>query len=124
MSAAKSLAFVVDDEPVIASTLALILNGSGFEALAFTEPLLALKAAEKRCPDFLVTDVSMPVMNGIDLGVQFKAIYPTCRVLLFSGALSTENLLHGAREKGHDFQILAKPVHPKELLSTLKELKA
>jgi DNA-binding NtrC family response regulator len=67
----------------------VILNGSGFEAVAFTQPLEALRAAEVRCPDFLITDVSMPLLNGIELGIQFKAIYPECRVLLFSGAIST-----------------------------------
>ena len=122
MPGPKSLAFVVDDEEVIATTLALILRGSGFDAVAFTEPLKALLAAETRCPDFLITDVMMPVLNGVDLAVQFKAIYPQCRVLLFSGAMSTGLLIDGARDKGHEFQILAKPVHPNELLSTLKQM--
>jgi|ERR1700722_12796622 CheY-like chemotaxis protein len=122
MTATKPLAFVVDDEEVIASTLALILEGSGFDAIAFTEPLLALAAAEKHCPDFLVTDVSMPVMNGVDLAVQFKAIFPMCRVLLFSGVPSSGGLVQKARDEGHEFEILAKPVHPNELLNTLKGL--
>ena len=122
MADEKLLAYVVDDEEIIATTLSLILNASGFEAVAFTEPLQALRAAETRCPDFLITDVMMPVLNGIDLAVQFKAIYPPCRVLLFSGATSTILLLDSAREKGHDFQILAKPVHPSEILRTLKQM--
>src|ERR1700734_809637 len=95
----QALVYVVDDEEVIATTLAMILRKSGFEAKAFTQPLEALRAAELRCPDFLVTDVAMPVMNGIDLAIQFKAIYPRCRVLLFSGALSTAARIEGAREK-------------------------
>jgi FixJ family two-component response regulator len=118
----KPLAYVVDDEATIAATLGIILNSSGFEAVAFTQPLEALRAAESRCPDFLVTDVSMPLLNGIELGIQFKAIFPRCRVLLFSGALSTSPLLAGAKERGHDFAILAKPVHPKELLDTLNRM--
>ncbi len=69
--------FVVDDEATIASTLALILNSSGFSATAFTDPLEALRSAEAQCPDFLISDVVMPKLNGIDLAIQFKAIYPT-----------------------------------------------
>ena len=122
VSGPKTLAFVVDDEEVIARTLALILNQSGFDAVYFTEPLKALVAAETRCPDFLITDVMMPVLNGVDLAVQFKAIYPECHVLLFSGAISTGPLLDSARDKGHEFQILAKPVHPSELLNKLKQM--
>ena len=96
----KRLAYVVDDEENIAKTLALILNRSGFEAVAFTEPLKALSAAATRCPDFLITDVSMPLLNGIELGIQFKALYPRCRVLLFSGAITTAPLLKVPDKEG------------------------
>ena len=122
MAKDKRLAYVVDDEETIAKTLAMILNGSGFEAVAFTEPLKALSAAAIRCPDFLITDVSMPLLNGIELGIQFKAIYPECKVLLFSGALTTAPLLEGAGQRGFEFTILAKPVHPSDLLETLKRM--
>src|ERR1700722_7915053 len=122
MTDAKPLAYVVDDEETIAKTLAIILNASGFEAVPFTLPLEALRAAGTRCPDFLITDVSMPLLNGIELGIQFKAIYPECRVLLFSGAISTGPLLQGAEQRGFDFTVLAKPVHPTELLAVLKRI--
>lgn len=120
--ASPTLVFVVDDEEIIATTLAIILGGNGFEAVAFTHPLEALRAAEPRCPDILITDVAMPVLNGIDLAIQFKAIYPQCRVLLFSGALSTSARIEEARRKGFEFPILAKPVHPTELLAALRQL--
>lgn len=123
MRVTQNLAYVVDDEEVIATTLAMILNGSGFEAVAFTQPMDALRAAEVRCPDFLITDVSMPLLNGIDLGIQFKAIHPRCKVLLFSGAHSIGHFLEDASRKGFQFSILAKPVHPAELLDTLKRMK-
>lgn len=64
----------------------------------------------------------MPLLNGIELGIQFKAIYPNCTVLLFSGAHSTGPLLAGASQRGFDFTILAKPVHPNELLDTLNRI--
>jgi CheY-like chemotaxis protein len=72
------LVYVVDDEGTIASTTALILNLHAYEAIAFTQPQKALQAAEERCPDFLITDVSMRAMNGIELGMRFKDLYPTC----------------------------------------------
>jgi CheY-like chemotaxis protein len=55
----KPIIFVVDDEPIIASTLAAILNSSGFSATAFTDPLDALRSAESQCPDSPVSDVAM-----------------------------------------------------------------
>ena len=117
------IVYLVDDEGTIATTAALILNHHAYEAIAFTEPQKALQAAEAQCPDLLITDVSMRAMNGIDLGMRFKDLYPTCKVLLFSGALSTGPLLEGARQKGFDFTILAKPVHPDDLLQALETMR-
>ena len=114
--------FVVDDEPVIAFTLATILESSGYTARSFSDPLEALRAAETNCPDYLISDVVMPNLNGIDLGIQFKAIYPDVKVLLFSGVLSSAHLRDDARRKGHDFDILSKPVHPNQLLAAIENL--
>jgi len=118
----KPSIFVVDDEPTIASTLALILNSSGFSATAFTDPMEALQSAQAQCPDFLISDVVMPKLNGIDLGVQFKAIFPSCRILLFSGQAGTADLMESARKSGHNFNLLAKPVHPKDLLAAIEAI--
>jgi DNA-binding NtrC family response regulator len=114
--------FVVDDEPAIISTLTAILNASGFSATGFTNPLEALRSAETQCPDFLISDVVMPQLNGIDLGMQFKAMYPRCRILLFSGQAGNFHSIEAARKKGHDFNLLSKPVHPKDLLAALGSL--
>ena len=118
----KPRIFVVDDEPTIASTLALILNSSGFSATAFTNPVEALRSAESECPDFLISDVVMPQLNGIDLGVQFKAIYPNCRILLFSGQAATSDLMESSRRNGHNFNLLTKPVRPKDLLAAIEAI--
>jgi CheY-like chemotaxis protein len=62
--------FVVDDENIIASTLALILQHKGFDATPFTKPFEALRAACSQAPDLLVTNVVMPLLSGIELAIQ------------------------------------------------------
>jgi CheY-like chemotaxis protein len=59
--------FVADDELVIASTLATILQMSGFSAEFFTSPLEALTAARSKAPDLLVSDVTTlrPAFPGL-----------------------------------------------------------
>ncbi len=114
--------FVVDDEPVIASTLAAILRLHGYSATFFTSPLEALAAAESRAPDLLISDVAMPDISGIDLAVQMRAQYPECKILLFSGQAETADLLGAARREGHDFTLLQKPVHPSAMLAKIRAL--
>src|ERR1700689_1609725 len=69
-----SCIFVVDDEPVIASSLAAILRMNGFSARFFTCPLKALAAARSESPDFLISDVAMPGISGIDLAIQMSTV--------------------------------------------------
>jgi CheY-like chemotaxis protein len=114
--------YVVDDEPIIASTLVAILNLSGFQATAFTNTEAALEASKSGCPSLLITDVVMPGMDGIELAIQLKLECPDCKVLLLSGQPATGNLLSAARDAGHDFKVLAKPVPPEELLAAIKSL--
>jgi DNA-binding response OmpR family regulator len=113
--------FVVDDERVIASTLATILTMSGYDARFFDNPLEALEAARKVKPDLLISDVMMPEMSGIDLAIRMKEQYPNCKVLLFSGQPETAKLLEGASEQGHDFHLVTKPIHPAALLARIKD---
>ena len=108
--------FVVDDEQVVASTLAAILQMHGFSAKFFTSPLEALAAARTKSPDLLISDVEMPGLCGIELAIQVKAQYPTCKILLLSGQAATLDLLQQARALGHNFDLLLKPIPPTEFL--------
>ena len=45
---------------------------------------------------------------------------PNCKILLISGQAATADLLERARAQGHEFEILAKPVHPTDLLAKLR----
>jgi CheY-like chemotaxis protein len=118
--------FVVDDESVIAQTVALILSKSGFSAKAFTNPMEALAAATSNetpdVPDLIISDVVMPQLSGIELAIQIKQLCPNCKILLFSGQSGTADLLEGARRKGHDFRLLLKPIHPIELIQLVRDL--
>ncbi len=115
--------FVVDDEDVIASSLAMILRyQGGLHARSFTNPLEALRAAQLDAPDLLISDVLMPELSGIELAIQLRECCPDCRVLLFSGQAGGAQLLESARKTGYRFELLMKPVHPADLLAKIKEV--
>jgi len=109
--------FVVDNKLLIASTLAAILQKSGFSARFFSSPLEALHAARWEAPDLLISDIMMPGISGIELAIQMKEQYPNCKVLLISGHPASLDLLSAAHERGHNFRLLLKPAHPTEILS-------
>jgi CheY-like chemotaxis protein len=117
---ALKVAFVVDDEKVIASTLAIILKNAGFDAHAFFSGQEAVDSLDKLRPDLLITDVIMPGMNGIEAALITQTKLPQCKILLFSGQATTADLLEKARAQGHDFDILAKPIHPTDLIEKIR----
>lgn len=118
--AEKPKVLVADDERVIADTLAMILNQSGFEARSVYSGEKALELATTFAPDMLICDVIMADLNGIDAAIQFRSLLPRIKILLFSGQAATADLLEKARTQGYEFEILAKPVHPQDLLTKLR----
>ena len=116
----KRKVLVADDEQVIANTLAIILNQAGFEARAVYSGEKAIEALESFQPDMLISDVIMTGMTGIEAAIATRDKMPACKILLFSGQAATADLLEKARQDGHEFEILAKPVHPTDLLAKLR----
>jgi len=117
---AKPKVLVADDERVIADTLAMILNQSGFQARAAYSGEGALELASTFEPDMLISDVIMDDLNGIDAAIRIRELLPRIKILLFSGQAATADLLEKARAQGYEFEILAKPVHPQDLLNKLR----
>jgi CheY-like chemotaxis protein len=116
----KPKVLVVDDEQVIADTLAKILDLNGYEATAVYTGTSAVESARSLQPDLIISDVIMPDMDGIQAAIRIRSFLPDCKILLFSGQAATADLLENARAQGHEFEILGKPVHPSDLLAKLR----
>jgi DNA-binding NtrC family response regulator len=108
--------YVVDDDPIIASTLADILRMSGFSVVSFTDPLEALTAALAESPDLLISDIHMPELSGIELASRLKSLHVDCDILLFSGHPHAANLVDEARARGQSFKFLIKPIAALQLI--------
>ncbi|QEE31451.1 response regulator [Terriglobus albidus] len=117
-----SVVFVVDDEQVISQSLAIILRREGYDASYFTNPLEALEQMKITPPDLLISDVMMPEISGIELAIRVAERYPDCKILLFSGQAATSDLMNDARAQGYSFQLLPKPLHPRQLLEEIATL--
>ncbi|RXH53990.1 response regulator [Granulicella sibirica] len=116
----KLKVIVADDEQIIADSLTLILNRSGFEARAVYSGEAAIEILGNFRPDVLISDVVMNGITGVEAAIAIRTLRPDCKVLLFSGQAATADLLYGARAQGYDFEMIAKPVHPTELLAKLR----
>jgi CheY-like chemotaxis protein len=121
-SAAKVL--VVDDEKVVADSLALIFANHGYEARVAYSAEWATEIVGSWQPALIILDVLLPGMNGIEFAIQLQGCPSCSRVILFSGANSTTELLNWTAARGHVFTVHAKPVHPSFLLDEASRLLA
>jgi CheY-like chemotaxis protein len=113
---------IVDDERLIADTLATIFSKKGYAARAAYSAEQALELISDWLPDLAIIDVQLPSMNGVDLAIRLRVAYPDCKLSLFSGQGSTGELLELAHQKDHPFEIIAKPVPPDDLLAQASRL--
>ena len=120
METIKPKVLIIDDDPIHADTLAMVLNISGFTATVAYSGEQGIELARAGAFDHLVTDVMMESMSGIEAAIAIRQVLPQCRILLISGNNDTTALLAAATAQGHDFEILAKPVHPTVLLEQMR----
>ena len=113
---------VVDDERIIADSLTMILSNSGYDARTAYSGEMAIEMARNFYPDMLITDVVMPGISGIEAAIKVREMLPACKVLLFSGQAATQDLLETASARGHEFELLTKPVHPRELIAKMQRV--
>ena len=118
----KLSVLVVDDEELVADSLVEILNMFGYSAYSLYSGAAAITRATEKLFDVLIIDVVMTKITGIDAAIEICKDLPNCKVLLVSGNERTFDMLKDARERGHEFEILAKPVHPSEIIDRLKAM--
>jgi len=113
---------VVDDEGGITETLSAILRLNGFEVEVATDGEDGYEKASALKPDLVISDISMPKLNGIEMAVKIASEMRGVRILLFSGQAMTLELVQQARERGYNFECLVKPFHPIDLINKVKAL--
>jgi DNA-binding NtrC family response regulator len=121
MEKLRPVVLLVDDEPLIAETMAAILNFSGFAAMTATDGFAALEIARLIPPQLLIADVAMPGFNGLDLAIAVTRTAPDCEVILITGQANVTGLVESCNATQRDFALLMKPIHPTELLKQVYE---
>jgi DNA-binding response OmpR family regulator len=112
--------YVVDDELVLADTIAEILRHEGFEVRTFYDGADVMAHTPELPPDIVVTDYLMPVVNGLVLAEWLKARFPQCRIIMLSGNmhLMPEHVANVPEKLG--LTLIAKPISPLKLVAIVK----
>src|SRR5262249_38235533 len=92
--------FVVDDDPAVRDTLALVFSHAGYTVVCFAEGGALLAAARTRTPLCIILDVHIPGKSGLDILKQLNAQDYPAPIFMMSGqgdiAMAVEAIKNGA----------------------------
>jgi two-component system response regulator AtoC len=108
---------VVDDEENIRLFLLTMLQQKGYAVRTADSAEQALQLLEQAPADFVLTDVKMPGMSGIELCKLLRERYPELVVVVMSAYGSVEQALEAVRVGAYDY--VAKPFKQEEVLFAL-----
>jgi CheY-like chemotaxis protein len=108
---------ILDDSSVVAETFQLIVSRQGHETRVSLSAEHAVEVIAEWQPDVAIVDVMLPGMNGIEFAKVLKAMHSECEIVLVSGHPGSNDLLEIAKNQGHLFPILPKPLDPALIVS-------
>ncbi len=106
---------VVDDERDVRVFIREALTLQGYNVIDTGDPMEARRLCESQPVHLLLTDVVMPIMNGLELAKRVEAVSPTTKVLLMSGYVTNE-------AKGSGRPLVAKPFKTADLVKMIRQL--
>lgn len=116
-SEAKNI-LVVDDEASIREFLEIMLKREGYKVDAVGSAKEALAAIEKKRYSAIVTDISMPEMNGIELLTKVKQVQHELAVVIMTAHGSAESAVEAMKLGADDY--LTKPFQIEEMKIALR----
>jgi DNA-binding NtrC family response regulator len=114
----KKTVLVVDDDESLIPVLEVTLRAAGYHVVSTTRPADAIDLIERESVDILISDVDMPVLDGLELVSRVKSRFPwVVRILLT--AHGTIDVAMEAINRGEVFRFITKPWSRKDLAATL-----
>jgi DNA-binding NtrC family response regulator len=111
-----TVGFIVDDNEDLADAISNMLATQGYLTTPFYTAAAAIDALSHTIPDFIITDFTMPVMDGLTLATHMIRKNPDCKVIVVSG--NPEAM--GRHPHRHHFPVLQKPVSLSVMLEALQ----
>lgn len=114
---------IADDSPYVLQYLCNLIDWESFDFIltgSYTNAHGLLAAAKKNMPDAVITDITMPVMNGIELAAELYTLNPDLKIIFIS-SYSEFEYAKKALEL-HIFDYLLKPVQVPQLSQVMTKL--
>ena len=96
---------VVDDDEGIRNLISMVLTGEEYKVITANDGKEGFELYQKQHPDALITDGTMPVMDGYELARKIKEINPDYPIVMYSTDFERAGDLQKAEDAGVDLCI-------------------
>jgi len=104
---------VADDDSAVLTVVAAILTEPGYTVLTAQDGYEAIRILAERHVDLMLTDIKMPGLDGVQLGVQAKVMRPHLHVIYLTGYPSETQHARGP--------VVIKPIRAADLISVIRK---
>ena len=115
----KVAILVIDDEPIVADALMLVLSDSGYEVTVAMTGRDGLDKISGQRFDITITDLRLPDISGLDVLSSIRAMDPCGLIILITAHASPEVVAEAVRRGAVD--VLSKPFFPSDVLGLLEK---
>lgn len=116
----RSRIVVVDDEDLVVRSLTTLLElETDHEVVGHTSPQEAVNMVKSAPPDLVISDFLMPGMDGVELLLEIRRLYPEACLMLLTGYADKQNAIRAINEVGI-FHYMEKPWDNEDLLEIVE----
>lgn len=115
---------VIDDDDIVRGLLVRALTGARYTVIEAADGQEGLARARSHTPDIVVTDLVMPVQEGVEIIMTLHRERPRLPIIAISGGVTNSKLYLDIAGKIGARRILAKPFTPKELIHLIEQVLA
>jgi CheY-like chemotaxis protein len=108
---------IIDDDAAIRFLLRSVLEMEGYGVVEAANGYEGLQCYQAELPDVVITDMQMPVMDGLQMIMELRRACPTAKIIAMSGGRRTLNLARPFTQRTFE-----KPLPLEHMLVALQEL--
>ena len=109
----KGKILIVDDNSKMRETISMWLAEEGFETLQASNGLVGLEILKREPLDIALTDLVMPVMDGLAFVREARKCAPALSIIVITGNATIQSAITAIKEGAYDY--MEKPLYPEKI---------